>query len=59
MDNEIMIFNQTSEDIPELDLVKKVLDVQTNEKLAMKIYEKKNFINDINKKNAFKEKLVF
>ena len=26
MDNEIMIFNQTSEDIPELDLVKKVLE---------------------------------
>ena len=26
MDNEIMIFNQTNEDIPELDLVKKVLE---------------------------------
>ena len=38
-------------------LVKKVLDVQTNEKLAMKIYEKKNFINDINKKKCIQREI--
>jgi tRNA A-37 threonylcarbamoyl transferase component Bud32 len=38
-------------------LVKKIIDIQTNEKLAMKIYEKKDFINDINKKKCIQREI--
>ena len=54
MDNEIMIFNQTSEYIPELDLVKKVLEFgMKKEKLnntsfnVIIVYN--NYIHELNK----------
>ena len=54
MDNEIMIFNQTSEDIPELDLVKKVLEFgMKKEKLNNTSFNviivNNDFIHDLNK----------
>jgi probable rRNA maturation factor len=54
MDNEIMIFNQTSEDIPELDLVKKVLEFgMKKEKLNNTSFNviivDNNYIHELNK----------
>ena len=53
MDNEIMIFNQTSEDIPELDLVKKVLEFGKKEKLNNTSFNviivDNNYIHELNK----------
>lgn len=54
MNNEIMIFNQTSEDIPELDLVKKVLDFgMKKEKLNHTSFNviivDNNYIHELNK----------
>ena len=55
MDNEIMIFNQTNEDIPELDLVKKVLEFgMKKEKLNNTSFNviivDNNYIHELNKK---------
>ena len=54
MDNEIMIFNQTNEDIPELDLVKKVLEFgMKKEKLNNTSFNviivDNNYIHELNK----------
>ena len=54
MDNEIMIFNQTSEDIPELDLVKKVLEFglkkeKLNNTSFNVIIVDNNYIHELNK----------
>ena len=54
MDNEIMIFNQTSEDIPEIDLVKKVLEFgMKKEKLNNTSFNviivDNNYIHELNK----------
>ena len=54
MDNEIMIFNQTSEDIPELDLVKKVLEFgmkkeNLNHTSFNVIIVDNNYIHELNK----------
>ena len=54
MDNEIMIFNQTSEDIPELDLVKNVLEFgMKKEKLNNTSFNviivDNNYIHELNK----------
>ena len=54
MDNEIMIFNQTNEDIPELDLVKKVLEFgMKKEKLNHTSFNviivDNNYIHELNK----------
>ena len=54
MDNEIMIFNQTNEDIPELDLVKKVLEFgMKKEKLKNTSFNviivDNNYIHELNK----------
>lgn len=54
MDNEIMIFNQTSEYIPELDLVKKVLEFgMKKEKLNNTSFNviivDNNYIHELNK----------
>ena len=54
MDNEIMIFNQTNEDIPELDLVKKVLEYgMKKEKLNNTSFNviivDNNYIHELNK----------
>lgn len=54
MDNEIMIFNQTSEDIPELELVKKVLEFgMKKEKLNNTSFNviivDNNYIHELNK----------
>ena len=54
MDNEIMIFNQTNEDIPELGLVKKVLEFgMKKEKLNNTSFNviivDNNYIHELNK----------
>ena len=54
MDNEIMIFNQTNEDIPELDLVKKVLEFgmkkeNLNHTSFNVIIVDNNYIHELNK----------
>ena len=54
MDNEIMIFNQTNEDIPELDLVKKVLEFgmkkeKINNTSFNVIIVDNNYIHELNK----------
>ena len=54
MDNEIMIFNQTNEDIPELDLVKKVLEFgmkkeELNNTSFNVIIVDNNYIHELNK----------
>lgn len=55
MDNEIMVFNETNEDIPELDLVKKVLEFgMKKEKLVDTCFNviivDNNYIHELNKK---------
>ena len=54
MNNEIMVFNQTNEDIPELDLVKKVLEFgMKKEKLNHTSFNviivDNNYIHELNK----------
>ena len=54
MGNEIMIFNQTNEDIPELDMVKKVLEFgMKKEKLKNTSFNviivDNNYIHELNK----------